>query len=84
MSMNKQDFIEKIETEIKNGSTDTREKTLDLIHQMYEDNEIFNYTDEALDGILVTLELNGVKVDIDWVTTETTNGVDDLYFYEIS
>jgi hypothetical protein len=82
--MNKQQIIETI----TNGSTDTRELVSDLIHQLYEDNLIFDYNDEGLDGILVKIEFSVSKpmitLNIDWETKETTNGVDDLYFYEIS
>jgi len=80
------DFIEKIETQITNGSTDTMDLTRELIHDLYTDKEIYKYQDNGLYGMIILLERNGEiekQVQIKWETTEI-NSENTLYFYTIS
>ncbi len=90
--MNKIDLIEKIETEITNGSTDTMELTQELIHDLFSAdenvayNEIWEYDDNGIDGMLINLKRISDSdniVQIEWETTEI-NSENTLYFYEIS
>lgn len=84
--MNKIDFIEKIQTEIQNGSTGTRVLVLDLIFDLKEIREIIkskvNQGKEGPMSVEITLEDN-VQVNINFETTEI-NSENTLYFYEIS
>lgn len=89
--MDKQEFIARLE-KVENGKTDTGSKVLNVVHDLYESTEIFNYNDWAMDGMSIWLEHSVHKsdyssktnqIEIDWDIQKNEKG-DLLYFYEIS